>query len=147
GRGGSWNKKGVIIFAPTRLGAGLFRVPAAGGVATPITVLDEALTRSTHRYPWFLPDGRHFLYHRRSRDLEKGDDGIYVGDIDSRDDPKARRKVVTAGTNPAYAPPGYLLFVREGTLMAQPFDATTAQTTGYAAPVAERVDFSGPDAR
>ena len=54
---------------------------------------------------------------------------------------------MTAGTNPAYAPPGYLLFVRERTLMAQPFDATTAQTTGDAAPVAERVDFSGPDAR
>jgi Tol biopolymer transport system component/predicted Ser/Thr protein kinase len=142
GRGGSWNKKGVIIFAPHLIRTGLFRVPAAGGSPTPLTVPDEG----ADRFPWFLPDGRHFVYNYRSS-IDPKKSGIYVGDIDSLDDPKARRKLLTVDSNAAYAPPGYLLFVRERTLMAQPFDAATAQTTGDPAPVAENVDYATVDRR
>ena len=60
GRGGSWSKEGVIVFAPTNRAA-LQSVPASGGATKPVTVLEGPADRTSHRYPWFLPDGRHFL--------------------------------------------------------------------------------------
>jgi len=68
-------------------------------------------------FPWFLPDGRHFLY---TAVTSAGNYTIYVGDLQSKD---ARTKVITEGSNSIYVPPGYTLFVRERTLMALPFDA------------------------
>ena len=59
-RGGTWSSKGVIVFAPDFRG-GLSSVPASGGVPVPITKIDTRM-HTTHRWPWFLPDGRHFLY-------------------------------------------------------------------------------------
>jgi len=138
GYGGSWSKGDVIVFAPTSTG-GLFRVPVAGGTATPVTALDSATAETSHRFPWFLPDGRHFLYTALNTDREKT--AVYVGDLDS----KTRRLVVVALSNAVYAQPGYLLFLREGTLMAQPFNAGKVQASGDPFPIAEQVDsnFSG----
>jgi eukaryotic-like serine/threonine-protein kinase len=119
----------VIVFSPNN-GAGLFRVPAAGGSATPATTLESG--EVTHRFPWFLPDGRHFLYLDRNSDAEK--DAIYAGDLDS----KIRSRIVAADSNAVYTP-GQLLFVRGGTVMAQPFDAQKFQTSGDPVPVAEQV--------
>jgi Tol biopolymer transport system component len=133
-RGGSWSNAGVIVFTPNTAG-GLFRVPEAGGSAVPLTGPDQALGENSHRWPWFLPDGRHFLYTARNSDSEKS--AVYVADLDSKD----RRRVLSANSNAVYAPPGYLLFVRERTLMAQPFDAAKTQTTGDPFPVAEQVDY------
>jgi len=133
GIGGSWSRSDVIVFAPTTTG-GLFRVPAAGGDATPVTALDQASGETSHRFPWFLPDGRHFLYTDRNADSDKS--AVYVADLDSN----TRRRVLVAPSNAVYSPPGYLLFVREQTLMAQPFDASNAQAIGGAVPIAERVD-------
>ena len=121
------------MFAPTTTG-GLFRVPAAGGAATPVTTLDQASGETSHRFPWFLPDGRHFLYLDRNADRDKS--GVYVADLGSN----TRRRVLDAPSNAVYSPPGYLLFLREQTLMAQPFDASNIQSTGGAVPIAERVD-------
>jgi eukaryotic-like serine/threonine-protein kinase len=132
GRGGAWSKNDVIVFAVN--GGGTFRVPAAGGSATPLTTPDRASGEIGHRFPWFLPDGRHFLYTATNREQEKN--AVYIADLDS----KNRKLVVAANSNAVYAPPGYLLFVRERTLMAQPFDAGKLQTTGDAVPVAEQVD-------
>jgi Tol biopolymer transport system component len=139
GRGGTWNQNDVIVFAPNNNGA-LFRVPAAGGTATPLTEVDQSATETGHRFPWFLPDGRHFLYTARSGDQEKT--VVYAGELDS----KARHKVVAANSNALYVPPvytkqGYLLFMRDRTLMAQPFDSGKALTTGDAFPIAESVDY------
>jgi len=134
--GGTWSKNGVIVFAVGNVST--FRVPAAGGSATPVTSPDRASGEVDHRFPWFLPDGRHFLYTAFDRDIEKT--GVYAGDLDS----KNRKLVVAAYSNAVYAPPGYLLFVRERTLMAQPFDAGKLQTTGDAVPVAEQIDSAGP---
>jgi len=133
--GGSWNQNDIILFAPSPVDA-IFRVPAAGGTATPATTLDRESGEIRHRFPWFLPDGHHFLYLGVSGDPEKT--GIYVGDLDS----KARRRVLTADSNAVYALPGYLLFVREGSLMAQPFDADKAQTAGDPVPLAGQVNFN-----
>jgi Tol biopolymer transport system component len=137
GLGGSWSKNDVILFAPSPV-AGLFRVAASGGSATPVTAPDPALGEIRHRFPWFLPDGHHFLYLGWSLDPEKT--AVYVADIDSKSDSQMRRRVLAADSNAVYTPPGYLLFLREGTLMAQPFDAGKAQTTGDPVPIAEHVD-------
>ena len=135
-RGGTWNQNDVIVFAPNNTGP-LFRVPAAGGAATALTEVDKSAYETGHRFPWFLPDGRHFLYTARYGDLDKT--VVYAGEVDS----KAHHKVVATNSNAVYVTQGYLLFLRERTLMAQPFDAGKALTTGDAFPVAENVDYVG----
>ena len=142
GRGGSWNQDGVIVYGI--LNGGLFRVPAAGGSPVALSERDTDLSARNHRTPWFLPDGRHFLYTARSGDAQKT--RIYVDDVGAKPDSKTRREVLAADSNAVYVPSietkqGYLLFVREQTLMAQPFDPSKAQTTGDAVPVAEHVDY------
>jgi serine/threonine protein kinase len=138
GQGGSWSKDNVIVFtSPT---VGLSRVPAEGGTPAPVTTIDRSVGETSHRFPWFLPDGRHFLYIARNADRDKSQ--IFVGDIYSR----SARAVALASSNAVYTPPGYLLFLRERTLMAQPFDAGQLRLTGVAAPVAEKVDFSNQTA-
>jgi hypothetical protein len=139
GPGGSWSQSGVILIGGTR-GATL-RVPDTGGAPTPVTELDRATGELGHRSPWFLPDGRRFLYTVMNPSPEKG--GVFVGDIEAKSGVQNRRLVVPANSNAVYVPPGYLLFVRERTLMAQPFDAAKARPTGDAIPIAEQIDSLG----
>lgn len=101
------------MFAPNQYG-GLLRIPAGGGSATPVTELDPALGEASHRFPWFLPDGRHFLYAALSKDPEKT--AVYVADLDS----KTRHRVLAANSNAAYVSPGFLLFLRVRTLLLSP---------------------------
>jgi serine/threonine protein kinase len=140
GRGGTWNQNGVIVFVPGIVGA-LFRVSAAGGTAAPLTKL--AGDEGAHRYPWFLPDGRHFLYTVYGFKTGKRTGKIYVGDLESAE----RREIGEALSSVAYAAPGYLLFVRETSLLAQPFSLSKLQTTGESVPVAEHVSYQGVDIR
>ena len=128
-RGGSWNRSGVIIFAPDSR-SGLSRVPSTGGSPTRLTVLDPSIRAGSHRWPQFLPDGRHFLYLLWSGEVAK--QGVYVGSIDSSD----AIRLVDANSSVSYAPSGYLLFVREETLMAQVFDAERLKLSGHAFSVA-----------
>jgi serine/threonine protein kinase len=128
-RGGSWSKDGLILF-----GTGdspIFRVPSEGGKPAPATKLDTAQKQSSHRWPSFLPDGRHFLYSAR------GPDGlsIYAGSIDS----DAVKLLFPSDTNAVYAAPGFVLFNREGILMRQGFDSAQLELKGEASAVAERV--------
>jgi Tol biopolymer transport system component len=134
-RGGSWNEEGTIIFAPD-VSDSIYRVPASGGEAVPVTQLDETRHQVNHRWPWFLPDGRHFLFYARSGSDEST--GTYVGSLDS----KEQKFIVAGRSNAVYAPPGYLLFVREGTLMALPFDARRLEITGGAIAVADPVSVN-----
>src|SRR5262244_1566009 len=136
-RGGSWNRDGVIVFAPNP-GGPIHRVSAAGGASTAVTKLDESRRQSTHRWPYFLPDGHHFIYRvgGTGATAQNEDNGIYLGSLESLE----QRLILRADTNAAYAS-GYLLFAREGTLMAQPFDAKSFQLTADAFPVAERLQF------
>jgi eukaryotic-like serine/threonine-protein kinase len=132
-RGGAWSRDGVIVFAPT-VPSALYRVSSSGGTAAPLTELDLANGEISHRDPMFLPDARHFLFFVQGTE---GKQGIYLGSLDSKD-----RPLLLAGTSSgAYAPPGYLLFVREGTLMAQRFDTENFRLTGEASPVADTVGF------
>src|SRR6185436_12600068 len=138
--GGTWNRDGVIVFT-RNAGEGLYSIAGTRGTPAPVTVLDKSRNETFHSWPYFLPDGRHFLYVARSAQREKS--GIFVGSLDS----KEPRLVLNVESAAAYAPPGYLLFVRERTLMAQPFDADKLQLTGEAVPVAEQVGLNVGNAR
>jgi len=127
GRGGTWNKDGVIVFTPiASSGVGVYRIPASGGTATPITKLDTSRGELSHRWPMFLPDGRHFLYMAANFAGQKGVDAIFVGSLDSDE----KRFIVEADANAAYAAPGFLLFYRDKTLLAQRFDSKRFALTG-----------------
>lgn len=136
GRGGAWNRNGVIVFAPNSNG-GLYRVSASGGVTTAVTKLNEARVETSHRWPFFLPDGEHFLYLGGG-----GGTGFAIGEVAaisvsslSKQDSKV---LVSANSNAAYAE-GHLLYLRERTLMAQGFDPKRLETTGDAFPIGEQV--------
>jgi serine/threonine protein kinase/Tol biopolymer transport system component len=131
GRGGTWNKDGVIIFTPSgQLGTGLYRVSASGGTATPITVPDASRGEDTHRWPMFLPDQKHFLYLAANVSGKTEPDAIYVGALNSND----KKFVIKATANAVYVAPGYLFYYREKTLFAQRFDAAKSELTGEAIP-------------
>jgi eukaryotic-like serine/threonine-protein kinase len=133
GRGGTWNEDDVILF--TRSTAeGLSRVPAAGGTPVPVTEVDVKKGELSHRWPEFLPDGKHYLYWiQGSSGVE--DSGIYLGSLDSKD----RKLLVHTESSGAFAAPGYLLFVREETLMAQKLNLRKLELEGDAAPIADQV--------
>jgi len=140
GWGGAWNTSGEIIFAPREAEA-LYRVSAAGGTPAPLTTLDSTRGEISHCRPYFLPDGRHFLYVVISSQPENT--GIRVGSLDS----KETKLLLNTEASAAYAPPGYLLFLRDRTLMAQRFDADRLALSGAPSPVADGVDRLGSGAR
>ncbi|MEK7752484.1 MAG: hypothetical protein AAB654_11250, partial [Acidobacteriota bacterium] len=133
-RGGAWNRDGTILFvggnrSPIR------RVPAAGGVPTPVTTLDSP-TELAHRWPQFLPDGRHFLYWLYAADREKS--VVVLASLDDKPDSKERRRLLPGGSMAVYSA-GHLLFEREGVLMAQPFDVSGLELRGEPFPVVQQV--------
>jgi eukaryotic-like serine/threonine-protein kinase len=138
--GGSWNKDGVIIFG--QLLGGIMRVSASGGPASPLTTLDPSRGEIDHAFPSFLPDGRHFLYLRRTAQPENS--GIYVGSLDVKPEAQDSRRLLVTAFQPVYVPSvnpesGQLLFLSEAKLEAQPFDASRLQLTGEPVSVAEQV--------
>jgi eukaryotic-like serine/threonine-protein kinase len=136
GRGGTWNKDGVIVLAPETT-AGLFRVPASGGTPTRISRLDTSRGEGSFRWPVFLPDGKHFLYLSANFTGQKGANAIFVGSLDSNE----KHFVVESTANAAYAAPGYLLFYKDRTLLAQPFDLKRFALTGEATVILPEVQF------
>ena len=139
GRGGTWNEEGTIVFCPNSgPNNPLSRVSAAGGVPAIITKFDSSRGELSHRWPHFLPDGKHFLYNSRTTAGGVGElDAIFLASLDSSFRP---RLLVNGSSSVAYAN-GHLLFAREQTLMAQPFDAKVLEITGDAFPIAEHVYF------
>jgi Tol biopolymer transport system component len=134
GVGGTWNRDGTIVFAPAPTSA-LFRVPASGGASVPVTKLDAGRHETAHRYPWFLPDGRRFLYMSGNPSGSVNDpaNAIRVGSLDGKMD----RLVLPTATSAAYAS-GYLLYCRERALLAQRFDLAKLAVTGEPFPIAAR---------
>src|SRR5262249_33700315 len=121
---------GMIVFAPN-LSAGLQQVPAAGGAPKPATTLQAG--DFTHRFPWFLPDGRHFLFQDVAQGATTGS-ALRIGSLASME-----TKTVGPANSQAVYSSGFLLFLRDRTLMAQPFDEARLITTGDAVPIAEHV--------
>ncbi|HXH48529.1 MAG TPA: protein kinase, partial [Terriglobia bacterium] len=137
GLGGAWSKSGVIIFAPQLGAAGLSSVPAAGGTASAIV---GPKGPSSNRWPVFLPDGRHFLYSSGGLGAAGTSKlGIYVGELGSNE----QKFLLQSDSQALYSPPGYLLFLRGDTLMAQRFDAGSLKLEGGAFPVAEHIPSTG----
>src|SRR5229473_1716946 len=133
-RGGTWNQNGVIVFNPRNRTA-LQKVPASGGVPTAATVLGQG--EIGHYRPSFLPDGRHFLYRGATGSETSGP--IYLGSLDSAE----RKFLLDADASNVVYTQGHLLFLREKTLMAQPFDARRLTLTAGAFPIAENIQTQG----
>ena len=129
GRGGSWNEEGVILFG-TRDNV-LYRVPASGGLPVAVTSFDKHLNQTSHRFPYFLPDGDHYIYVAQAPEPRvywtslSAPRAVQVGDLNS---------------NVAFVK-GYLLFVREGTLMAQPFSPARGTLSGEPQPIGEQIQY------
>ncbi len=132
GADGSWSSEGVILFDGVT-GDPIQRVSAAGGTPAVEVKPDPARKETQVAWPEFLPDGKHFLYMASG---QKPEDNLYrIGSLGS----KESRAVAPAQTLITYAPPGYLLFVRDKTLVAQRFDLSSLKTLGEPAPVAEKI--------
>jgi Tol biopolymer transport system component len=132
GSDGTWSSEGVILFDGTGTDP-IYRVPAAGGTKTVAVVQDPAKKETSVGWPQFLPDGKHYIYLLGG---EKPEDGAYwIASIDSAE----KTKLAPAQTLVEYAPPGYLLFVRDRTLVAEPFDASSRKITGEPVPLAEKI--------
>jgi serine/threonine protein kinase len=140
GRGGTWSRSGEIVFASGALGP-LYRIPASGGKPVAITSLDSSRGETGHRWPQFLPDGRHFLYFAAAEEYDKM--GIDIGDLDSH----SSRRILAADTNAAYAPnpgggSGRLLFVKHGALTSQAFDPDQLRTVGDLVTVSREANYA-----
>jgi eukaryotic-like serine/threonine-protein kinase len=139
-RGGAWSEAGTIVYAP-RFRDGLYVVPSSGGKPELLTPLAKG--EVSHRWPAFLPDGDHVVFLAQRAEGGAADDPstIDVVSLSSKD----RKEVIRANSSVIYAPPGYLLFWREGSLLAQPFDARRLATTGSPQSVASEVSYSGTE--
>jgi serine/threonine protein kinase/Tol biopolymer transport system component len=128
GRGGAWNPEGTIIFNAASSGP-LSRISRDGtvGVATQLQK-----DQGSHRYPEFLPDGRHFLYYALGKPEVSG---VYVGSLDSLES----KRILPSDAQAVYASPGYLLYLRQGALLAQPFDVKKLEVSGEPRPLAEHI--------
>ena len=132
GRGGAWSQQGIILFTPSA-SAPLSRVSAAGGTPEPASKLDASNGETSHRWPSFLPDGKHFLFWARSsRGAQEG--ALYVGELGSLQ----AKRLAKSPFMGLYAS-GHLLFVRDQTLMAQDFNSRRMELNGDPVPVAEHV--------
>jgi serine/threonine protein kinase/dipeptidyl aminopeptidase/acylaminoacyl peptidase len=126
--GGTWSDQGFIVVATWPV---LRSVSEDGGEPMPITELDESEKETVHIYPYFLPDGRHFLYTAFSTQTRK----VYVGSLDS----KERKLLLTGISMATYSERGYLLFQREGSLFARPFDPQKLEFTGETVRIADNI--------
>jgi eukaryotic-like serine/threonine-protein kinase len=144
--GGSMNQDGVIILGTTpgaNGGGGLIRISTSGTV-TPLTVVDSR-KEFAHHHPTFLPDGKHFLYLKVATAPENS--GIYVGSLDTPAEQQSTKRLVATAFGPAHfvrstdSVGGYLLFMRDGALLAQPFNDKTLEVSGDPVPTAGPIGF------
>ena len=138
GRGGSWGANGTIVFTPNASGT-VHKVVDTGGEAENITSFDAGRGENAHYWPQILPDGERFLFFARGDTAENS--GIYLAHIDGSTPPA---RVVASMSSGVYALPragypGHLLWVRDGSLLAQPFDLDAGRLTGTATTIAADV--------
>src|SRR5262245_13778191 len=138
--GGAWSRTGVILFGQVAIG--LSRISATGGEVTHVTTDDRSRKEVSHRYPTFLPDSRHFLYSIVSG--QKETNGVYLGSLDGT----VKRRLIDEVTGIKYmsAVPsdkandaGWLVFGRNGALLAQPFDTRRLEITGEPFTLSDKV--------
>jgi serine/threonine protein kinase/Tol biopolymer transport system component len=130
---GTWGTGDVILFTSGQNEKGILRVNAAGGEPAEVIRPDFTHQEIYLFWPWFLPDGRHFLY--LAGHVLRGESGVYVGSLDSSE----TKMLMKVSSRVLYSPPGHLLYVREGSLQARPFDAASLTFTGEEVTVADKV--------
>jgi len=136
---GAWNRDGVIVFNPDQL-EGLYQVPARGGTPEPVTNVDRANGERAHSHPSFLPDGRHFLYTVTGVDVENS--WIRVGELGSTES----RPLVKTNSNAVVVrtdADDYILFARQGVVLAQAFDISRLSVTGEQEAIIEQYVAQG----
>jgi serine/threonine protein kinase/Tol biopolymer transport system component len=133
-RGAAWGRDGIIVYGPSLNPPALFSVPASGGTPVPVTTFAPESGENVHRFPSFLPDGRHFLYHVRGPEDRRG---VVLGGIDR---PRLRTPVVGVDSHALYfsgpsRDQGVLLYAVNGRLTAHRFDAERQVLAGAAQPL------------
>ena len=139
-RGGAWSKDGTIVFTPATSSV-LFRVPVAGSKPEPASQFDATRGENSHRFPVFLPDGKHFFYWARTARGAQ-DNLLYLGELGSL----RAKPLLKSDTMGEYAS-GHLLFVRDQTLMAQPFDPNSLALSGEPQPLVEHIVMNPASSR
>ena len=134
----AWSATGVILFEGSD--GRLYRIADTGGTATAVTELDASRQERNHAWPVFLSDGRRFIYAARSADATKS--ALFLASLDA----PSRTHLVDADSTVDYMA-GFLIYQREGTLVAQPFDEKAGRVTGDAAPIAERIEYNAANGR
>jgi serine/threonine protein kinase/Tol biopolymer transport system component len=133
GKGGSWSAEGVILFAPEATRP-IQRVSQLGGEPVDVTAFDTERGDNSHRHPRFLPDGKHFLYLARLPSGATEGQAVVATSLEGGDE-----KVLVRSPAAAEYASGHLLFLRERTLMAQPFDPQALELSGEPFPIADTV--------
>ena len=135
-RGGTWGPDDTIVFTPTTT-TGLYRVAASGG--TPVEITKPSENERTHRWPSFLPDGNAVVFIRQDRNAAYDDGVIEAVRLETNE----RKILIRGGTFPRYLASGHLVYGRENTLFAVPFDAKRLEVQGNPQPVLYGVRSSG----
>ncbi len=138
GRGGTWNKEGVIVFCPTATGP-LHQVPSAGGTSKELTVLDSTEFEVSHRWPFFLPDGDHFLYSVQTNkaSLDQDADLIRVGSLND-----TKSKIIVRTSSNAVYNQGWILYYKQKSLLAQRFNEGSIELEGEPIPILENILYN-----
>ena len=134
-RGGSWSRLDVILFS--KVVGGVYRVAASGGIPEKATTLNVGRQEITHRWPFFLPDGKHFFFMASPLGSVSPENTIYVGSLDGKDS-----KLLFHGSTPVAYAMGHVLYIEDNVLMARPFDLTKLDFSGDAFPLAENILFN-----
>jgi serine/threonine protein kinase/Tol biopolymer transport system component len=134
-KGATWGRSGIILFSSGNSSPHLFRISGEGGTPVPLQIDDAGRRELEASWPYFLPDGRHFLYWVKPASDDPS--GVYVASIEPGAAPP--RRLVASESGAVYAPPGFLLFAGDGILLRQRFDPEHLQMTGEATPVVEHV--------
>lgn len=136
-RGAAWSPEGTIVFAPN-VNTPLMKVPASGGTPVPASDFDPSGRERSHRWPYFLSDGRHFLFLREGN--SEGQDALFIGSLDST---KTRLLLTLPYNSAAIYANDYLLYSIDGSLVAQPFDSEHLKLAGNPTRIAENVSAVG----
>jgi serine/threonine protein kinase len=138
GRGGSWNKNGIIVFAPASNGS-LHQVSSAGGTSKPLTILDSTELETNHRWPFFLPDGDHFFYSAQTSkpSLDEDAENIRIGSLSGG----SGKIVIHAASNAVYNQ-GWMMYYKQNSLLAQQFDDGSLELKGEPVPILENLLYA-----
>jgi serine/threonine protein kinase/Tol biopolymer transport system component len=135
-RGGTWSPNGTILYGPNPA-LGLWTVPESGGPGQSFSKPDPIVHSPNRRWPQFLPDGKHFICFARS-DVSAAESGIFAGSLDG----SPLKLILHTDSSAIYAPPGYLLFIQGGVLVAQKFDLRALSVSGEPFPLAQHAEVN-----